>query len=342
MPALHVSLTSLEEAGVVLVSWVVFAAVVVALLVLDIAFGHRHSRADTLGRAAAWSALFVGVGMAFSLFVGYTRGSEAAFAYLTALLIEQSLSVDNLFVFLALFTYFGVAPEHQRRVLFWGIVGAWVMRGIFIFAGVALINTFHWLIYLLGIILIATGAKLGLSGAEEVHPERNIVVRWASRVLPLERSYRGESFAVRTPTGLRFTPLFLVLLAIESTDLMFAVDSVPAVLAVSRDPYVVYTSNIFAIMGLRALYFVVAGALRALRFLRPALALILVLVGVKMLLAEVVEIPTLVSLGAVAGILAVATIVSLAVPERPNAKRESKDEFVHVHKHGGGGRHGKE
>jgi len=321
-----------------LTSWIVFAAVVATLLTLDITFTHRRGKAQSMRAAAAWSAVFVGTGLAFSLFVGYTRGSEAAFAYLTALLIEQSLSVDNLFVFLALFTYFSVPSEHQHRVLFWGIIGAWVMRGIFIFAGVALINAFHWLIYLLGIILVATGAKLGLSGAEEVHPEKNLIVRWASAVLPFERSYHGESFTVRTAQGLRFTPLFLVLLAIESTDLMFAVDSVPAVLAVSRDPFVVYTSNIFAIMGLRALYFVVAGALKALRFLRPALALILVLVGVKMILAEVVEIPILASLGAVASILFAATIASLLLPD-PGARRGKKDEYVHVHKHGGGSRH---
>jgi tellurite resistance protein TerC len=324
-----------------LLSWIVFAAVVATLLTLDIMFSHRDGKEQGIKTAAAWSALFVGTGLAFSLFVGYTRGTDSALAYLTALLIEQSLSVDNLFVFLALFTYFNVAGENQHRVLFWGIVGAWVMRGIFIFAGVALINAFHWVIYLLGVILIATGAKLGLSEAEEIHPEKNLIVRWASRVLPIERSFHGEKFVIRTAAGIRFTPLFLVLLAIESTDLMFAVDSVPAVLAVSRDPFVVYTSNIFAIMGLRALYFVVASALKALRYLRPALALILVLVGVKMLLVEVVEIPTLASLGAVATILVVATAASLLIPERPGRRRGSDDEFVRVHKHGGGGRHGK-
>jgi tellurite resistance protein TerC len=303
---------------VAFVSWAVFASVVIGALALDIAFSRHRDQPDPIGRAAAWSALFVGIGLTFSLFVGYTRGADAAFAYLTALLIEQSLSVDNLFVFLALFSYFGVAAEHQRRVLFWGIVGAWLMRGLFIFAGVALINTFHWLIYLLGIVLVATGAKLGLSGDEDVHPERNFVVRWASRVLPLERSYHGEKFTVRTAAGLRFTPLFIVLLAIESTDLMFAVDSVPAVLAVSRDAFVVYTSNIFAVMGLRALYFVVAGALRTLQFLRPALALILGLIGAKMLLADVLAVPTLVALAAVASVLVVATVASLIwpLPER--------------------------
>ena len=230
----------------------------------------------------------------------WCAGHDAALAYLTAYLIEESLSVDNLFVFLALFTYFGVAAEHQHRVLFWGIVGAIVFRGIFIFAGVALITRFHWVIYVLGILLVATGAKLGLGEAEQVHPERNLIVRWASRVLPMEKSFHGEHFTVRTEKGLRFTPLFLVLLAIESTDVMFAVDSVPAVLAVSRDAFVVYTSNIFAVLGLRALYFVLAGALRSLRLLRPALAIILVLVGVKMLLADVVEIPTAASLVVVA------------------------------------------
>ena len=317
-----------------LLSWVVFAAVVASLLTVDLVFTHRHGGVLGVRRAAAWSAVFVGAGLAFSVFVGYTRGGDAALAYLTALLIEQSLSVDNLFVFLALFTYFHVAEEHQHRVLFWGIVGAWVMRGIFIFAGVALINAFHWVIYVLGVVLIATGAKLGLSEAEEIHPERNLNVRWASRLLPIDKRYHGDKFAVRTASGLRFTPLFVVLLAIESTDLMFAVDSVPAVLAVSRDPFVVYTSNIFAIMGLRALYFVVAGALKALRFLRPALALILVLVGVKMLLAEVVAVPTLASLATVALILVVATAASLLLPARGRGREGRNDEFVHVHRHG--------
>jgi len=300
--------------------WVLFAAVVVALLALDLAVFHRHSKHEGTRRALAWSAVYVGLGLGFALVVGLARGHDAALSYLTAYLIEESLSVDNLFVFLALFTYFGVASEHQHRVLFWGIVGAIVFRGLFIFAGVALISRFHWVMYILGIVLVATGAKLGLGGGEEVHPERNVVVRWASRVLPIVRSYHGERFTVRTEAGLRFTPLFLVLLAIESTDVMFAVDSVPAVLAVSRDPFVVYTSNIFAILGLRALYFVLAGALRSLRFLRPALAVILVLVGVKMLLADLVEIPTEVSLVAVAAILGFATAGSLLIPD-PKARK---------------------
>ncbi|MBI4916459.1 MAG: TerC/Alx family metal homeostasis membrane protein [Acidobacteria bacterium] len=296
-------------------SWVVFAVVVVGLMTLDMLVFHKSTRHRSVREAGMWSALFVGTGLLFSLFVGFTRGTDAAMAYVTAFLIEQSLSVDNLFVFLALFTYFGVKREYQHRVLFWGIVGAIVMRGIFIFAGVALLSRFHWLIYVLGVVLIATGAKLGLSDGEQVHPEKNFVVRWASRVLPLVREHHGQAFTVRVDGALRFTPLILVLLAIESTDLMFAVDSVPAVLAVSRDPFVVYTSNIFAVIGLRALYSFLAGALSSLRFLQPALALVLVLIGAKMLLSEVYEVPTAVSLLVVALVLGAATALSLAFPK---------------------------
>ena len=294
--------------------WAVFFAIVVVLLALDLGFFRRRAAQRSLREAAVWAAFFVGVGLAFSLFVWAVHGPRPAVEYLTAFLIEESLSVDNLFVFLALFTYFAVPRAHQHRVLFWGIVGAIVMRGVFIFAGVALLERFHWLIYVLGALLIATGAKLGLGDEVEVHPERNLIVRWAGRLLPMTREYHGERFVVRERGRLRFTPLVLVLLAVESTDVMFAVDSVPAVLAVSRDLFVVYTSNIFAVMGLRALYSVMAGLLGALRFLRPALALILVLVGAKMLLAEVFEVPVAVSLLVVALILGVAAAASLLRP----------------------------
>ncbi len=297
--------------------WVGFGAVVALLLALDLLVLQRRSGPETTRRALLWSALWVTMGLSFSFVVGFSRGHDAAFSYLTAYLVELSLSVDNLFVFVALFAYFGVPHDHHRRVLFWGILGVLVTRGVFIFAGVALIARFHWVIYVLAVVLIATGARLGLSeGADDVHPERNLVVRWASRVLPMVKSFHGDRFAVRTERGWRFTPLLLVLLAIESTDVMFATDSVPAVLAISRDPFVVYTSNVFAILGLRALYFVVAGALRALRFLKPALAVILVLIGVKMHLSDVVAIPTEASLAGVGAILAVATGASLLLPDR--------------------------
>jgi len=297
-------------------SWLAFGALVVGLLALDLAVFHRRARRESLRAAVWWSVFWVGLGLSFCLFVDATRGREAAFAYLTAFLIEKALSVDNLFVFLALFTYFGVEDEYQHRVLFWGIIGALLTRGAFIFAGVALLQMFHWLTYLLGVVLLATGVKLFLSEGEEVHPERNVVVRWAGRVLPIVRSYHGQQFLVRIEEGLRFTPLIVVLLAIESTDIMFAVDSVPAVLAVSRDVFVVYSSNIFAILGLRALYFVLAGAMQRLRCLRPALALILGLIGVKMLLSDVYEVPTVWSLAGVAAILVVGAVASLFSRDR--------------------------
>jgi tellurite resistance protein TerC len=293
--------------------WVVAAAVVLALLALDLFVFHRHACVESTRRALLWSVLWIGVGLAFAGFVAAVRGPERALEYLTAFLVEKALSVDNLFVFIAIFSYFVVGPQYHHRVLFWGILGAIVTRGLFIFGGVALLATFHWLLYILGGLLIVTGVRLALVG-EEVHPERNRLVQFASRVLPVERAYHGEHFAVKTAKGWRLTPLVLVLIAIESTDIMFAVDSVPAVLAVSRDAFVVYTSNIFAILGLRALYFVLAGALRSLRFLRPALVAILILVGVKMLLTDYVRVPVGIALGTVAAILVIATAASLLFP----------------------------
>jgi tellurite resistance protein TerC len=308
--------------------WLVFGGVVVGLLALDLLVFHRHARVERFRVAVWWSVFWVTIGLAFSGFVAYAKGADAAFAYLTAFLVEKSLSVDNLFVFVALFTYFAVAPESHHRVLFWGILGAIVTRGLFIFAGVELIRLFHPAIYLLGLVLIATGAKLFLSEEEELHPERNPVVRLAARVLPVEKCYSGERFTVQTPRGLRFTPLFLVLVAIESMDVLFAVDSVPAVIAVSQDPFVVYSSNIFAILGLRALYFVLAKALRKLSLLRPALALVLALIGLKMLLTDVVEIPTAVSLAVVATILVGATVISVVVARRARAVVPPEEEPI--------------
>jgi len=228
--------------------------------------------------------------------------------------IEKPMSVDNLFVFLALFGYLAVAPANQHRVLFWGILGAILTPGLFIFGGVALLTHFHWLIYPLGAVLVFTGARLALGGGTEVHPEKNPIIRFASRVLPFTREYHGEAFAVIGDQGLRFTPLVLVLIAIETTDIVLAVDSVPAALAVSRDAFVIFTSNTFAILGLRARYFVLAGTVLTLRFLRHALAIILVLIGLKMMLARWVEVPTSASLIGVATILGGTIGLSLLLP----------------------------
>jgi tellurite resistance protein TerC len=303
--------------GVPAECWLAFAGVVGVLLFVDLFVLQRRAHRDSLRAALAWSAVCVGTGLLFSLFVGYVRHGHAALAYLTAFLVEESLSVDNLFVFLAIFGYFSVPPKFQHRVLFWGIVGAILARGLFIFAGVALIHRFEWLLYVLGAVLILTGARLAFGGDTEVRPEKNPVVRFASRVLPMAPSFSGDRFIVRTPQGRRFTPLILVLLAIESTDIIFAVDSVPAVLAISQDPFVVYTSNIFAIVGLRALYFVLQHSLLTLRFLRPALSLILVLIGMKMVASKWVHVPIGASLGGVAAILTAAVVLSLAKKEKP-------------------------
>ncbi len=296
--------------------WGVFGVVVGGALALDLLVFHRHAHRESMKEALGWSIFWVGLGLLFTLFVVFVEGRDAALAYLTAFLIEKSLSVDNLFVFVGLFAYFGVQPENQHRVLFWGIIGAIVIRGIFIFVGISLLTHFHWVNYLLGAILMATGAKLAV-GQEETHPERNLVVRWASRTLPFVKDFHGERFTVRQEGNLRFTPLFLALVAVEATDVMFAVDSIPAVLAISSDPFVVYTSNLFAILGLRALYFVLVGALLSLRFLRPALAVILVLVGVKMMVADFHHVPTWVSLLVVGVLLTGATALSLLFPAKP-------------------------
>jgi len=300
--------------------WIVAALLVVGLLGVDLFVFHKKARKDTPKQAILWSVFWVVIGLAFAAFVGLIKGREGVLQYLTGFLIEKSLSVDNLFVFLAIFAYFAVPEDYQHRVLFWGIIGAVVSRGLFIFGGVALISRFHVMLYVLGALLVITGVRLVFS-SEEVHPEKNRVVRLARRLLPIEPQYHGERLVVHTAQGWRFTPLMLALLAIESADVMFAIDSVPAVLAVSQDPFVVYTSNIFAILGLRALYFVLAGALTKLRFLKWALAVILVLVGVKMLIVDMYKVPTLLSLAAVAVILGVAVTLSLLFPKPgPSAK----------------------
>ncbi|MEW5876988.1 MAG: TerC family protein [Acidobacteriota bacterium] len=310
--------------------WLVFAGLVLGALALDLLVFHRHAHRESMREAVTWSVVWVGLGLAFAVFVAVVEGRDSALAYLTAFLIEKSLSVDNLFVFVGLFAYFGVKPENQHRVLFWGILGAIVIRGLFIFVGISLITHFHWVNYLLGAILLATGAKLA-TGGEEVHPEKNLVVRWAARILPFTKEFHGESFTVKDAKGLRFTPLFLALIAVEATDVMFAVDSIPAVLAISSDPFVVYTSNIFAILGLRALYFVLVGALRSLKYLRPALAFILVLVGVKMMVADFYHVETWVSLLVVGVLLGGATVLSLW-----EARRERKGEGHQPRKRQGG------
>jgi len=288
-----------------------FALFVALMLAIDLGVFHRKAHVVGLREAGTWVAVWVSLALTFNALVFLWMGTEKGLEFLTGYIIEWSLSVDNVFVWLVLFSYFAVPPQYRHRVLFLGILGAIVFRGLFIAAGVTLLKMFHWVVYLFGAFLIFTGIRLALRREEEVHPERNPVVRLARRFLPLVPEYHGQSFIVRRHGRWMATPLVLVLVAVEATDIVFAVDSVPAILAITRDPFIVWTSNVFAILGLRALFFLVAGALYRFRYLNVGLALILCFVGVKMLLSDVYKIPTAFSLGVVVTILLGTVLASL-------------------------------
>ena len=296
--------------------WGGFAAFVITVLALDLGVFHRKAHAVSLREAAAWSVAWVTLALAFNGIVWYWLGPTKALEFTTGYVIEEALSVDNIFVFLVLFSFFRVPAAYQHRVLFWGILGAIVMRAIFIMAGAALLARFHWIIYVFGAILVVTGVRLFAQRDEEPDPERNPVLRVFRRFVPTVSEYHGQRFTI-VEHGRRYaTPLLAVLVAVEATDLIFAVDSIPAVFAVTRDPFIVYTSNIFAILGLRAMYFLLAGVMDRFRYLKPGLALVLMFVGTKMTLTEIFPVPIGVSLGVVAGILAVSILVSLVVTSR--------------------------
>jgi tellurite resistance protein TerC len=290
--------------------WGGFGVLVIGMLAVDLGVLQRGGRTMSQRAAALWTVVWVTVALAFNALIFAHSGTEAGVAFFTAYLIEKSLSVDNIFVFVLLFSIFGVPARLQRRVLVWGVLGALVMRGVFIGAGVALLHQFSWLIYILGGFLVVTGIRLIRGGETEIKPERNPLIRLFRRFMPVTDGFEGDRFFV-VRDGVRWaTPLFLVLLAVESTDVVFAVDSIPAVLAITQDPFLVYTSNVFAILGLRALYFLLAGAVAQFYYLKPALALILSFVGVKMLVAGVYKVPVEASLGVIAGLLAVAIVAS--------------------------------
>ncbi len=291
--------------------WTVFGAIVLTMLVLDLGVFHRKAHEVSVKEALAWTAVWVTLGLSFAVFVHYQYDRAKAVEYLTCWLTEYALSVDNIFVFLVIFTYFGVPGESRHRVLFWGILGALVMRALFLLGGVALIERFHWMVYVLGGVLLLTGVKLMFQKEGGTDPERNLVLRLARRFLPVTEGYEGSRFFVRRGERLFGTPLFLALLVVESTDVLFAVDSVPAALGISQDTFVLYTSNVFAILGLRSLFFAVAGLLRFLHYLKYGLSAILVFVGIKMLLPEEHKIPVEIALLVVAGILVLAVLASL-------------------------------
>ncbi len=291
--------------------WIGFNLFVVLMLALDLGVFHRRAHVVSLGEAAAWSVVWVLVSLAFNLGLLFWYGRTAALEFFTCYLIEKSLSVDNLFVFVLLFKYFAVEKRYQHRVLLWGILGALLMRGAMIALGVALIHRFEWVLYLFGAFLVFAGAKMMFRSDEHIHPERNPVFRWARKFLPLTEGYQGQNLFVRVGGLWRATPLFLVLIVVETTDLAFALDSIPAVFAITRDPFIVYTSNVFAVLGLRAFYFLLAGVLPYFRYLDIGLSLVLMFIGAKMLGEHWVRIPTHISLAVVASVLAVAVLASV-------------------------------
>jgi tellurite resistance protein TerC len=296
--------------------WIGFNVFVLSMLALDLGVFHRRAHAVRVREAVIWSVVWIALAGVFNIGLYFGFGGERALEFLTGYLIEKSLSIDNLFVFLIIFSYFRVPAEYQHRVLFWGVLGALVMRAGFIAGGVALIERFHWIIYIFGGFLILTGIKMSQHKDKELHPDRNPVVRLARKILPISSHYHGQNLFAREGGRSIATPLFLVLLVIETTDLIFAVDSIPAILAISRDPFIVYTSNVFAILGLRSLYFALAGIMQMFHFIHYGLSAILVFVGTKMLLSDIYKVPIAISLGVIALIITASIIASLLWPAK--------------------------
>jgi len=296
--------------------WIGFIIFVLVMLFLDLKVFHRKSEKVSVKNALVWSAVWIAMALAFGVGIYLLWGHETGLQYFTGYLIEKSLSVDNLFVFLMVFSYFCVEEEYQHRVLFWGVLGAIVMRAAFIFAGIGLLNALGWVIYIFGAFLVYTGVRMAFKKEEKVEAEHNPALRLVRRIFPVSKDYHGEKFFIVEGGVRKATPLLLVLVLIESTDIVFALDSVPAILSVTKDSFIVFSSNIFAIMGLRSLYFALAGVLQKLRFLHYGLAAVLVFLGVKMLIGHWVEIPILLSLGVIAIILVVAITASLVWSRR--------------------------
>ena len=301
--------------------WIGFNVFVLLMLALDLGVFHRHSHAVSTKEAATWSVIWIGLAMLFNMGIyffwdvlapqsAYTS-REASLAFFTGYLIEKSLSVDNIFVFVLIFSYFAVPAAYQHRVLFWGILGALLMRGALIAVGATLLKEFHWIIYVFGAFLIFTGIRMALHKNEELHPENNPLVRLLRRIMPVTQGYEGDKFFVRRAGTVMATPLLLVLLMVESTDLIFAVDSIPAIFAVTNDPFIVYTSNVFAILGLRSLYFLLANIVDKFQYLKIGLAFVLTFVGAKMVLVDVYKIPVEISLAVIASILTISVLASL-------------------------------
>ncbi len=313
-----------------LLLWIGFNIFVLAMLALDLGVFHRKAHEVKIKEALLWSAVWIALALAFNVGVYFWRGPDTALEFLTGYLLEKALSVDNIFVFIMIFAYFRVPALYQHKVLFWGILGALVMRAIFIAAGVTLLQHFHWVIYIFGAFLILTGIKLAMQQDKEVHPEKNPVLRLFRRLMPVMKQYKGDKFLIKRHGRRYATPLLLVLVMVETTDLVFALDSIPAILAITMDPFIVYTSNVFAILGLRALYFALAGIMQMFHYLSYGLATILVFVGVKMMIMDFYKLPIGISLGVVAGILAISVIASLLYPRQNHAPAKIDPPFEPV------------
>lgn len=296
-----------------IIFWILFNAFVLLMLALDLGVFHRKKHVVSVKEALTWTLVWVALALVFNTVIYFWRGQEQALEFFTGYLIEKALSIDNIFVFIMIFTYFSIPPVYQHKVLFWGVLGALVMRVIFIFAGVALIEKFHITIYLFGLLLIFTGYKMFSHDSAKIDPGKNPVLRFFKRFLPVTPDLHDDRFFVRQ-NGQRFiTPLFLVLVMIETTDLIFAVDSIPAILAITQDQFIVYTSNVFAILGLRSLYFALAGVVHKFWLLSYGLAIVLVFVGVKMLLVDLYKIPITWSLIFIAIVITASVVASLKI-----------------------------
>jgi tellurite resistance protein TerC len=296
-----------------LILWTSFSVFVLGMLALDLGVFHRKSHEVSVKEALTWTAIWIAIAMAFNLFVYYYFDKETALQFFTAYLVEKSLSIDNIFVIIMIFSYFSVPANYQHKVLFWGILGALVMRAIFIFAGIELIQNFHWLIYVFGGFLVVTGIRMITTGDKPMDLDSNPLVKFIRKLFPVTASFVGDRFLVRQDGKLWATPLFIVVILIEATDLIFAVDSIPAIISISENPFIVYTSNVFAILGLRSLYFALAGIQRYFIYLKYGLAAILVFVGLKMSLADFIKIPVEISLIVILFLLVISMIASVVV-----------------------------
>jgi tellurite resistance protein TerC len=311
--------------------WVGFASFILAMLALDLGVFHRKAHAVSFKEALSWTATWVMLALLFNLGVWHFAGEQKALEFFTGYLIEKSLSLDNVFVFALIFSYFVVPPAWQHKVLFWGILGALVMRFAIIGAGAALISRFSWVLYLLGAFLIFTGIKMAFGRGVQIHPEHNPVVRWFRKCVPVTRDYKQDNFVVRERGRWLATPLLVVLVCIEATDLIFATDSIPAIFAVTLDPFIVYSSNVFAILGLRSLYFVLAGAMNLFRHLKLGLGVVLAFIGVKMLLSHTAwKIDTLPALLIVTSVLII-SIVASVVRSRRERREEARRQLLLNH-----------